>query len=200
MDCRKNYTRPQTIQKCISNLNQAGTSSSPVRIRLRSTYTFEFNENCLFCDHPCSKELETKLNKDCRDSIVYVSTLHFKQSVLDLANKRNYEWSKQVLRRINSVICLVSEEAKYHKSCERKFFNYIPSTENRKRGRPHDELLANAFSNLCDFIESANECQFSMNDLFDKMDGVCDEKTLKNKLMFKYGDDIIITTTRGKNL
>lgn len=94
-----------------------------------------------------------------------------------MANKIGDDWAKEVLRRINSVICLVAEEAKYHKVCERKFCNQFPSIENRKRWRPHDERLANAFSNLCDFIENENECQFSMKMLFDKMEGLCEEKT-----------------------
>lgn len=51
-------------------------------------YIFNFKENCLFCDHPCSKEFEIKLSRDRRDTIVHVSTLHFKQSVLDIADKK----------------------------------------------------------------------------------------------------------------
>jgi hypothetical protein len=60
LDCRKNYTRPQTIRKCINDQEKAGTSSSPVKGKLRSSYIFNFKENCLFCDHPCSKEFEMK--------------------------------------------------------------------------------------------------------------------------------------------
>jgi hypothetical protein len=103
------------------------------------------------------------------------------------------------LRRINSVICLVAEEAKYHKACERKFCNQFLSIENRKRGRPHDERLKNTFFNLCDFIENENECQFSMKMLFNKMEGLCEKETLRNKLKEKYGNDILITSVRGKN-
>lgn len=50
-----------------------------------------------------------------------------------------------------------------------KILFLIPSTENRKRGRPQDEQLTNAFSNFCEFIENDNKYQFSMKNLFDKM-------------------------------
>jgi len=75
-----------------------------------------------------------KLNKDRRDTVVNISTLYLKQSILDVVNKRGDDWVKEVLRRINSLIYLVSEEAKYHKACERKFCNQFPSIENRKKG------------------------------------------------------------------
>ncbi|KAE9537480.1 hypothetical protein AGLY_006503, partial [Aphis glycines] len=175
-DCRNNYTRPDTIKKCVN----------------------EEEENCLFCDNECSKELKKKLSKERRDSIIQVSTLYFKTSIMDIANKRNDEWGKEVLKRLNSVMCLVSEESKYHKSCERKFCSTNPVDENKKRRRPRDEDLANAFFNVCDFLESENECQFVLDFLHEKMEGTCDEKTLKNKLINKYGDDIIITMSRGK--
>lgn len=103
-----------------------------------------------------------------------------------------------MLKRLNSEMCLVYEESKYHKSYERKFCTQNPVDENKKRGRPLGEDLANAFSNLCDFLESENECQFSLNFLHEKLDGTCDEKTLKNKCINKYGDNIIITTNCGK--
>jgi len=96
---------------------------------------------------------------------------------LDVENKRDDDWAKEVLRWINSVICLVSEEAKYDKAYGRKLCNQFPSIENRKRGRPHDERLANAIFNLCDFIKNENECQFSTNMFSDKMERLCEEKT-----------------------
>jgi hypothetical protein len=34
--------------------------------------------------------------------------------------------------------------------------------------------------------------------LFDKMEGLCEEKTFRNKLKEKYSDDILITSARGK--
>jgi len=47
-DCRKNYTRPDTIRKYVNE--KEGTSNiSPVN------YIFKFKENCLFCDNECSK-------------------------------------------------------------------------------------------------------------------------------------------------
>lgn len=195
--CRKNYTKPHTTRKYI-NEQEDKIKLSPVKCKLRSSDIFKFKENCLFCNTKCSKELEKKLSKERRKTIIRVSTLHFKQSIMNIANKRNDEWGKEVQKRLNSVKCLISEEAKYHKLCERKFCKQLPVDENKKRGRPQDVELANAFSNLCDFLENKNECQFDLKFLHEKMEGTCHIKTLKNKLINKYGDDIIITTNRGK--
>lgn len=79
-DCRKNYTRPDTIRKYVNE--KEGTSNiSPVKGKLRSNYIFKFKENCLFCDKECSKELEKKLSKERRDSIVQVFTLILKHQL-----------------------------------------------------------------------------------------------------------------------
>lgn len=56
-DCRKNYTRPDTIRKCV-NEKESTSNISPVKGKLRSNYIFKFKEKCLFCDNECSKELE----------------------------------------------------------------------------------------------------------------------------------------------
>jgi len=34
--------------------------------------------------------------------------------------------------------------------------------------------------------------------VYEKMNGTCDERTFKNKLIEKYGEDLIITKTQGK--
>jgi len=64
------------------------------------------------------------------------------------------------LKRLDSVICLVAEEAIYHKSCERKFSKSLSSEEKKKRGRPQDEDedAFKAFSDVCEYIKGENEC------------------------------------------
>lgn len=196
-DCRRNYTRPDSIKKYV-NQQKEMMMTSPVKGKLRSTYVFNFKKNCLFCDKKCSIEDELKKSKERRDIIFNVCTLHFKHSVEDMAKMRNDEWGKTVLKRLESVICLVAEEAIYHKSCERKFCKTISSQEKKKRGRPQDEDALKAFSDVCEYIEVENECQFTLQFLYEKMNGTCDERTFKNKLIEKYGEDLIITTTHGK--
>lgn len=46
---------------------------------------------------------------------------------------RNNEWEKIVLKRLDSVICLVTKDSIYHKSCERKLCKHL-SPEEKKRG------------------------------------------------------------------
>jgi hypothetical protein len=72
--CRKNYTRPQTIQKCDNDQNKPRTPSFPVKGQLRSKYLCKFKENCLFCDQPYSKELEIKLKTAV---LLPLMSLHF---------------------------------------------------------------------------------------------------------------------------
>lgn len=83
--CRKNYKRPQTIKKCVYDRNEPGTTSSPGKGQLHSTYSSKFKENCLFCDHPCSKELEMKSNKD-PVVILSLMSLHF------ISNNQFWTW------------------------------------------------------------------------------------------------------------
>lgn len=99
--CRKNYTRPDTIKKCANEQNET-TMLSPTKGKLRSTCIFNFKDNCLFCNNECSKECELKKSKERRDFIFNVSTLHFKQSIEDVAKIRNDEWGKTVLKRLSS--------------------------------------------------------------------------------------------------
>lgn len=103
-------------------------------------------------------ENELKKSKERRDIIYKVCTLHFKQSIEDIAKIKNDEWGKTILKRLDSVICLVAEEAIYHKSCERKFSKSLSSEEKKKRGRPQDEDAFKAFSDVCEYIKGENEC------------------------------------------
>ncbi|KAE9523143.1 hypothetical protein AGLY_016457 [Aphis glycines] len=48
----------------------------------------------------------------------------------------------------------------------------------KKKGRPQDEDLANAFSNVCVFLESENVCQFGLNFLHEKMKGTRGKKSV----------------------
>lgn len=54
-DCRRNYTRPDSIKKYV-NQQKEMMMTSPVKGKLRSNYVFNFKKNCLFCDKKCSIE------------------------------------------------------------------------------------------------------------------------------------------------
>lgn len=48
------------------------------------------------------------------------------------------------------------------------------------------------------YIEDSEECQFSIDDLIEELDGYKpDKKTVSKKLMEKYGSDIIISSGIG---
>lgn len=80
-----------------------------------------------------------------------------------MADKINDEWGKKVLKRLNRVMCLVTEESKYQRVCKRQFCIQLPIDGTKKNARLQDKDLTDAFANLCDFLGTENECQFSLN-------------------------------------
>ena len=87
-----------------------------------------------------------------------------------------------------------------------KFFTSVQA--HHPPGRPSAPGSATAFQNLCEYLLSNDECQYSLTELNDKYkeymaeDVECiTEKTLKSKLMSYFGEQIIVTSAPGrKNL
>jgi len=85
-DCRKNYTRSETIKKCVNKQNK--TTISPVRRELRSTYVFNFKANCLFCNEECLKKNMNKKKKLRNIVVLSFALVHF------VSNNRLKTWRK----------------------------------------------------------------------------------------------------------
>ncbi|CAH2237338.1 jg3546 [Pararge aegeria aegeria] len=180
VDCRKSYTRKTSISasKRQREEEQASTSKvSPPHTRARiSESSFCFKNNCLFCGDEADEEAEKKKVKIYRRKIHKVSTLTFKDSILKLAKDRSDDVSKAVFARINFQYDLVAADAKYHDSCYKSFLR--PNTGG-KIGRPQSEAINSAMEEIFNFIESSDDCQFSL----DELKNVCQNVALENGII-----------------
>ena len=112
--------------------------------------------------------------------------------------------AKKVKAIIVGVHCLVAEETRYHRSCSSKFFSVKKQHLNPsgKRGRPDDEDIVTGLEKVCSYMEDADDCQFTLQELLDVMhqNQTCkiSASYLKTKLQEKYRSDVIITTLQKK--
>ncbi|CAG4987924.1 unnamed protein product [Colias eurytheme] len=200
VDCRKSYTRRTSIAaaKRQREDEQASTSKvSPPRTRSRvSESSFSFKDNCLFCGDEADEQAEKKKSQHLRKKIYKVSTLKFKESILELAKDRSDDLSKAVVDRINFEYDLVAADAKYHDSCYKSF---VRPNAGGKIGRPQNEDVNAAMEKIYEFLENSNDCQFTLDELKNVCPNVAlDNRVLKVRLKLKYGSRIIITEKPGK--
>lgn len=135
-----------------------------------------------------------------RLSVGTVSTLNVGHSIVEQAKKRNYVWGKEVEKRLANVIDVVAADVIYHKHC---FVNFFKSTSsgNLKRGRPQNESIMIVMDKIYSILENSEECQFSIeNDILSCIDYeyVPDVKTIRAKLLEKYGENIVISSANKK--
>ncbi|CAH1115552.1 unnamed protein product [Psylliodes chrysocephalus] len=102
---------------------EASTSIvGPPRTRARvSESAFCFKKQCLFCSQELNEEHEKRKSLDSRRKIQQVSTLTFKDSILDTARNRSDAMAKAVFARLEFENDLVAAEAKYHHDCFNSF-------------------------------------------------------------------------------
>ncbi|CAH1098752.1 unnamed protein product [Psylliodes chrysocephalus] len=81
-----------------------------------------------------------------------VSTLTFKDSILETARTRSDAMAKAVLARFEND--LVAAEAKYHHDC---FNSFLKPATGVKVGRPQDETTNLAMEELFTYIENSDE-------------------------------------------
>lgn len=199
-NCRKTYTRKSSIaaaNKRQREEQEAGTSTeSPPRTRLRSSESaFCYKKQCLFCGQELNEEYEKRKPSDIRRRISQVSTLQFKDSILEIARTRNDTTTKDVLARLEFEYDLVAAEAKYHHDC---YTSFMKPSSGLKIGRPKDEATNRAMEEIFTYMESSDDCQFTLNEL----KSICksetlDNRTIKLRLKLKYGNKLIITEKSG---
>lgn len=188
--CRREYIKEKNISRDVEKKKSQETQQT-----MRSEETFDFKSKCLFCGDKCDIASEKKRNVHKRREIWEVRVLHLKKKISDFAKQRKDEWGEKVFKRVNSVLCLVAEEARYHKMCYTKFF--CTTSSSLKRGRPKDEHIDSAFEKLCRYIDDSEECQFTLHELMRNLEenmpesSSVTEKTLKNRLMNTYGDGVM---------
>lgn len=194
VSCRKSYTR----EKCVAAAMKARETQS--REKRSSAPIFVFKEKCLFCAEDASENFvcqQTKKPSGKREVVSLVSTMNFKNHILEVAQGRGDKWGEDVSSRIRYVSDLVASDGRYHQSCMKKFL--VPVRTKETAGRPQNENVTAAFEHICNHIESnKEECQFSMREILSNFQGnIPSEKILKKRLLDKYGNDVIIST--GKN-
>ena len=196
-ECRREYIKERNIERDSKKASEGKPCTS-----LRSSTTFNFNKICFICNEMCDAQIETKKPIEKRREVYEVRSLTLKDSLLTKAQLRDAEWGRQVAARINSVIDLVAADACYHKDCYAKFATKLSG--NRRRGRPQGAKFDAAFQEFCTFIQTSEECQFSLSDLMHKIEQNLPNtesmtiKTLQNKLVERYGDGVLFATTKKK--
>ena len=148
----------------MSKQENTALPASPLKGRLRAAIpVFNFRHFSLFCSEICDRDSEIKKPIQKRRKIWNVSTIDFKEKVLQKAKEREDSWSKQVLRRVCGISCLVAEGALYHELCMSLFYNSKPIKE--KRGRPVKKDLETSFAKVCSFLENSDDGQNSLQEL-----------------------------------
>ncbi|CAG9828465.1 unnamed protein product [Diabrotica balteata] len=132
-------------------------------------------------------QLISKLNFTLAEDCLYLNVF------IPYAKDRSDDVSKAVLERNLS---MSRADAKYHDSCYKSFLK--PNT-GRKIGCPQDETVNSATEKMFQFIETSDDCQFSLDELRNVcQDVVLYDRTIKIRLKLKYGSRIIITEKPGK--
>lgn len=197
INCRKQYVRIDPIKPNEINENRDVPIKSPIKGQLRSARPlFNFKSTCFFCAEFIDDNFLNNENKKPaykRRKVFNVRSLTLRGSILQMALKRDDEFGKIVWKRVISESDLVAAEAIYHHDCYVKF-SRTSSISTQKRGRPKVSNISESMDIIFDYIEMSEECQFSIDDLIEELDGYKpDKKTLRKKLIEKYGSDIIIS-------
>ena len=208
--CRLDYTCSKSIQtykkQKLSDADSCTADVAGTRPVLRSaTPNFDIRNNCLYCGENIMADYVEKKALARRRSVSEVNTLNYVNTVMKYAAKRNDEWGNKVRIRVQLVNNLVAEQAKYHHDCARKF--RMPrklelEDDNRlsfQSGRPLDYYKHCAFEDLCKYLETNDECQYSLDDVEAKMNEFLGDKEgysrkrLIQKLKEHFGNAIITT-------
>lgn len=133
------------------------------------------------------------MKKSKRPTVNNVTSNDFKTSILNLIKDRRDDHSREIFKRITGVSDLVSRHAVYHKNCFLQLHNYVPEDKERKTHK-QITLVDAAMNTIFDFIEQNDDCQFTLEELKDKVSGhVPDNKTILSRLRNNYGDNIVIS-------
>lgn len=96
-----------------------------------------------------------------------------------MALKRDVVFGKIVWKRVISEPDLVTVELIYHHDCYVKF-SQTSSISTQKRRRPKVSNISEAMNIIFKYIEESEECQFSIDDLIEELDGYKpDKKTVR---------------------
>lgn len=205
--CQKKYCNEAMIAAHIRRVSSGiddsvhQPSTSTGRPALRSAVKcFHFEGHCCLCGEEITadfleKEKKTPLAK--RNTVHMVEMHSVRDTFLNAAQKRGDEWGLNIVERISPDLDLVAAEAQYHHFCQRKLF-HMPS-EFKKGYRP-SPTVETAMEDIYSFLENTEECQFSLDELKSRIKGEyqIDSRTVKSRLLQKFGEDILIVDSSNK--
>lgn len=126
-NCRKNFVNKSKLKMYQPFEGDPKNVKAVTRSSISSSSKFDYRTCCLFCaEQICrrvdqSVELISKKKEDA-DSISFVKTkVSFDQTLRKKLKDRTDDWSFEVRGRVESVSCLRSEEAVYHRNCYQLF-------------------------------------------------------------------------------
>lgn len=129
---------------------------------------FNIKEDCLFCGKGTSSRKETKKEVKYKRVIYETRTLPTINSIRRRAVERADEWGNIVCAGMDGIIDLVAAEAKYHSKCYQRFSTKgTLEGDGVSSGRPKDAKKQEAFQKLWEYLETSEECQFSVGVLHD---------------------------------
>ena len=211
--CRKNYTRPSTIAKARRESEHLFDENiEPPAKRRSQTPVFDIKNDCLYCCKPTEQD---KNNYKTTTSSS-VETLDYIKNVITKADERGDAWGSEVKLRIQLSSDLVAAEGKYHRRCAQLFYkgSSLDNTCAGDRGRPLDQDKSKGFEQLCTYLDTNNECQYSITELYELYEsfsgggggGSCGngggdlytQKRLHQRLIDHYGEEMVITCMSGK--
>jgi hypothetical protein len=193
--CQKSYTKEKKIAALIAgkkNTQKVGRSSA---------HLFDLKKNCLFCGKDADEEpqkKETTKPTDKRDTVHQAETFEFKTKLLNNAERRNDKLGEEVSLRIRHISDLVAAEGRYHNKCYQLFFRRLPT--HVSTGRPEDPLITAAIQHVYNYIEGNEvQCQFTLDEIFKDYNGYVPVfKTIRDKLMDMYGEDVFTTSEANR--
>lgn len=158
--CRGGYTR--RVKGATADAGLSPVSTTRPSLRSAGDTSFNFKSDCFFCS--CKAKVDER-HPD-RNSVYLVSDIDMKNNevkvaanVKKLCADRNDDWGKLVSDRIDSVLCLVSAEARYHRHCYSQLANIgsVPPGSAYPReveANRTDKIKEAAFEKLCAYLES----------------------------------------------
>ena len=206
-ECRRIFTVMKRINSFLVKEEHSAEGKRKKANERRSWHNlFNWKSQCFLCGsnaiidsgHPSNFQVHR------------VSTLPFRQKVIDICEVRNDNWETQVRLKLAECIDLVAVEARNHKICYFKFKMGRTQTETSTKdkgnhpGRPVCSDKAYNFVCLCEWLDKEGEV-YTLDEIYERMvdfaqsdEYVYTKKRLKQKLEEKYGDFLMFSEIDGK--
>lgn len=81
-----------------------------------------------------------------------VTTINFKNHIVQVANGRGDKWGEEVSSRLTPVNDLVASDGRYHQSCIKRFLMPVVTKDTSRRSP--EEKVIKAFEHICNYIEN----------------------------------------------